>query len=874
MQVNHRELSADDGTSTRSQEPLNDSLIPRSAESTDDPSTQQQQIVGFDESTPSQEVHFNPILDNSFYTDYTAGGDLADFLARPVPISELTWNLGNFPKTEINPWELFFDDVRIKKKIDNYAFLSCNLHVKVVVNSSQFLYGALMMAYTPLPTIAPTIHSVIDLERVAYSQRPHINIYPHRNEGGSMCLPFVQQNNWLRVNVKQDFTDMGKLTFLDLAPLASANDALSGEVNLTIYAWATDVRITGATVQLSMQSGKAKKKISTGNRNNKEKTTPADEYGQGVVSKPASAVARFAGHLEQVPVIGPFATATKIGASAVAKVASLFGYTNVPVIEDTRPVKSLSYHGLASAEISDPVEKLTLDPKNELCIDPRTVGLAPQDELDLTYLVTRESYVTQFTWNETDVSNQVLFSTIISPAYGAIFPLIPQEVFQMGPLAHFSQLFKYWRGDIILRFRFVCSPYHKGRVRFTWDPIGELTDANSTTVTYTKIVDINEDTNFEIRIPYQQRQAFLLTHEYKTLPTTNVYSDLTTPVTASPIRDNGALSVRVLNTLVSPTATNSPIQVLVYARGADNFEFADPIGNLDEEFSTFQLQSATTKKNISIVSNDHDVSDPSQYLVYMGENVKSLRTFLRRSCLSEVIVSPEVTSGDRHAIYTFTSTKFPGAPGYDPKGTRIANSLNLPQGPNQPYNYVKQTPFTWIVPCYLGMRGSMIWHYNAVSHTLEGSKALGTVRLDRRSGSVGTEIVSGVLVTKSASVVTYTNNSTNQLPRFYSINVGSGIGGMSLTNQLTQAGISVLKPHYNAKRFIAADPAYWRRGRAAEESSFHVYQLEIPMHVGLNPNLHSRITLEKYHSIGTDFSVFFFLGAPAIYWYKEVPNAL
>lgn len=840
--------------------------IPKSAEPTDDISPQQETIVGFDEDVPDQILDFNPIEDNSFYTDYTSGGDLSEFLSRPVPIQELTWTTtAPFVKLDIQPWSLFFNDARIKKKLDNYAFISCNLHVKVVVNSSQFLYGCLMMAYTPLPDVAPTVHSVELLERVAYSQRPHINIYPHKNEGGQMNLPFVQQHNWLRVNSLLDFQQMGELTFLELAPLASANDAPSGDVNITIYAWATDVRITGNTVQVSLQSGKRKKP-------NKEKVTPSDEYGQGVISKPASAVARFAGHLEKVPYIAPFATATKIGASAIAKVASLFGYTNVPVIADTSPYKGFAFRNFSNCEISDPIEKLTLDPKNELSIDPRTVGLAPQDELDLTYLITREAYITQFEWTETDAPNDLLWSTRISPSFGARFPLIPQEVFQMGPMAHFSQLFRYWRGDIILRFRFVCSPFHRGRVRISWDPLGILTDPNSTTVVFTKIVDVHEDTNFEIKIPYQQRQAFQLVHSYENLFGINFYQDGPTPVNSSTFRDNGALSVRVLNTLVSPSSASAPIKVLVYARGAENLEFADPIGFLDPRYSVFQLQSGKGK-TISINPDDNESEDPSQYLVYMGENIKSLRPFLRRTCLTEVLLNDTSGSLPNNAIYRFKQTKFPGAPGYDPSGTYAAVSQNLPAGPDVPYNFTNQTPFTWIVPCYLGMRGSIVWHFNVQSGTTDGAQALGSLLVTRHGGQLGTDSRFGVSVTESTSAVYFGNDNVNQASRFYSTEMSSGVGGCSVTNQITQAGMSIHAPHYNPKRFIAADPKYWRTGRIEDESNEHYYQVEIPMNTTHDPNFPAKILLEKYQSIGTDFSVFFFLGAPAIYRYPVVPSS-
>ena len=107
-----------------------------------------------------------------------------------------------------------------------------------------------------------------------------------------------------------------------------------------------------------------------------------DEYStDGVISKPASAISKASGMLSELPVIGPFMEATSQVSGAVGAVASWFGWTNVPVIDDVKPFKDLPFHSFSSSEIGQPIEKLTLDPKNELTVDPRVVGLDGKDEL-------------------------------------------------------------------------------------------------------------------------------------------------------------------------------------------------------------------------------------------------------------------------------------------------------------------------------------------------------------------------------------------------------------------------------------------------------------------------------------------------------------
>lgn len=49
----------------------------------------------------------------------------------------------------------------------------------------------------------------------------------------------------------------------------------------------------------------------------------------------------------------------------------------------------------------------------------------------------------------------------------------------------------------------------------------------------------------------------------------------------------------------------------------------------------------------------------------------------------------------------------PYYPGYDPNGIHIAASST--GGADARYNFVSQTPITWMRHCYIGNRGSIVW---------------------------------------------------------------------------------------------------------------------------------------------------------------------
>jgi hypothetical protein len=105
-------------------------------------------------------------------------------------------------------------------------------------------------------------------------------------------------------------------------------------------------------------------------------------------------------------------TASQIGAKTVASVASALGFSNPPVIEDTKPIKNQGIPQLAAPEISYPVEKLTIDPKNELTVDPAVLGLPNHDELSLHHLASKEAYVCTFSWSTADLSDALLLARL------------------------------------------------------------------------------------------------------------------------------------------------------------------------------------------------------------------------------------------------------------------------------------------------------------------------------------------------------------------------------------------------------------------------------------------------------------------------------
>jgi hypothetical protein len=781
--------------------------------------------------------------------DATRNIDLPRFLSRPVRIANFTWLESDAVGTirSFYPWQLYFNDASIKYKLNNFAFIQCDLHVKVLINASPFYYGAMICNYQPLHALTPSTIQNDTATRwfIPQSQRPHIWISPQENKAGTLKLPFFYHKNFIDVQTSQDTQDMGQLNFINYTVLDSANGISGAGVSIQVFAWCENVKLSGPSVGLAMQS---------------------DEYGSGVVSAPATAIANGARWFESIPVIGRFATATRIGASAVSAVASLFGWTNVPVIEDTRPYRPSAFPQLATTTIGFPAEKLTIDPKNELTVDPSVLGMDTLDEMTISSIVQRESYITTATWTTANNVDDILFSSLVTPVLLDTDAATNAKVYFI-PMSWLTPMFKHWRGDIIFRFRFVASPFHKGRVRISYDPSG-YAGANiiNTTASYntvlTHIVDLGSENDVELRIPYQQSTS------YQQVQNSFTSANWSTSASPSFIRnkafDNGTIVLRVQTALTAPVGT-SIVPIMVFARAAENFEFANP-NNQPLTLSTFPPQADEIVDNPSstVLGTGVPIVHPDRNLINFGEQIKSMRQLLRRQCFSFVSVPVTGLGTEWHYLYQERLTRWPPAYGYDPTGIHsavgIVNTLA-----NFPFNFATVNPFNYFTGAFVAMRGSMQLTLNTDAN--DSIAHVKVVRTPDVGGAVGlTTTTSVALGTASACA------------RFYALNSKNGAAGMALTSQITNAGLTVQFPNYTRYRFQSTRLNNHTAALQADGSDIDAAQLEFSFTpagatAGQNNKTNSGCKIWHYYGIGTDFNVHFFLNVPTYWVYSVLPTA-
>lgn len=490
---------------------------------------------------------------------------------------------------------------------------------------------------------------------------------------------------------------------------------------------------------------------------------------------------------------------------------------------------------------------------SKLAIDSRTVGLDGKDQMDIKSLVTRQSYLTQFTWSPSTAADTMLWNTRVGPA---LYRDNGDEI-HPTPMAMVQNLFEKWQGTMKFRFQVVKSAFHKGRLLIRWDPNVTSAGIQYNTV-YSRVIDIAEEDDFELEVGWGQSEPFLNTsYLSSTAPQAFgtgklLYSSLS--------KWNGILDVVVLNPLVSPAA-DANIQINVFVSMCDDAKFGAPTSEGIKNLSLFKGDnlapqsgyrpqsgvvadpiSADTDKptetsKIAPIAPVMSITD-KQMQVFFGESPKSLRELFRRYVYTQMYqTSPSATE---FRLWTLTTSALPDQYGWDPTGP---SNYTTTSGTN-PATLCQMTPLSFMIGCYAGWRGSlrkkfMFWggaRYPIVS----------------RAGFVPSVDTTTDLGASEASMQLGAS-------RLFATKGFNGIASQDMNNN---GVVECEVPYYIGKRMSPARIPAYNFNNGAE-----CITVESLLNTN-NATINAQVRIFEHCATGEDFSLFFFVGCPIFYEYN------
>nr|ULG00119.1 MAG: structural polyprotein [Salisharnavirus sp.] len=823
---------------------------------------------------------------------------LQDFFSRPITIASYNWTVGGTLDDDVWPWEEYFKNPRVVNRISNFKLLSCKLCIKVVVNGTPFHYGRAIMSYAPMSTLddLTIARTGVSQDIVALSQMPHVYIDPTTSEGGTLQLPFLWWKNSLDITTSSfspsgftEFKQMGQLRFRTINELKHANDGLTN-VTVRIFAWAEDVKMAVPTAtnpeDLVTQAGTIvpnSEEIVPHAKGGNGKPKAKDEYtGGGIISTPATVVASIARKLADAPIIGKYARATEIGANAVAGIASLFGFSRPTMLTSSR-FRRETKSNMAVTNVEDDVIKLTVDSKQELSIDPSIFGLSDIDEMEIKHLAQKESYLTTFNWTTAGTAETLLFQTVVDPGLKAIFG----SEFHLTALS-FTQLpFKLWRGTMRFRFQVVCSAYHRGRLKFVWDPEkcpGTTAEYN---VAYTTVVDISNGSDFTIDVGWGQPFSYTNTMPFLT-PQDDTFTNTSTPLFYTSSEQewgNGVLAVYVVNELVSPKEADT-IEVNVFVSGGDDFEVAMPSGEVLTRLryrdtlgadvpvlGDIEPQSDEVAGTKDAVQNpltaDTDAATLSltdcANLVHFGESIRSFRQLVKRYNRHETVpLIPGVPVAATPYMFNLQRPILPFEGGRTNKGGVLPPVVTAG---GVPYAYANLTLVRYLTTAFVGWRGGM--RYLVTFPDVCCSDSIGPIVAGRYDACVP----------ENGALVLNQNAATNAHQSQYAdaMDDVAGVEGFYVQNLRENSTLALEFPFYSRYRFMPG--RYLQSFNISDAVYAPCWKLRFPFVTGTTGgNAANTVINFQNKAINTfvaaaeDFTVGMFLAAPVVYFESSPPT--
>jgi hypothetical protein len=644
--------------------------------------------------------------------------DWKSFFARPVEIKKFKWSVGAALDQAIDPWDLWLKNTRVSNRISNYRSFSGTLKVKILLNGNNFYWGRALASYYPRYN-SYSIFNMTDVSpmvTIPMSQRMHLWIDPTTSQGGEFTLPFFYEHDTLDLTSYNPLTvSLGTIFIKSIMSLyhASATDA----IQFTMYAWCEDIELSGPTSQnissILPQAG------------------GMDEFSKKPVSTVANIVATASSKLVNIPGVGPWAMASQMAAKGIGQAADLLGYSRPIEISNNERRRVNNVGDLTTFDTVDTSQALSMAVKNELTISPTIAGLKDVDELSVEYLCAKESFLASASWSKSDADNKVLLSFPVLPGMytnGTYTIPASTNALVMTPACAVQSMFSYWRGTVRFRVQIVASGYHKGRLTCYHDAklAASVAEAN---VVQTRIVDIAEERDFYIDIPYMNPRGGLSCLQ----PAEMVGKSFSTTGTYTPfnLNSNGVFTISVNNSLVSSNASADPVFIIVSVSCHD-MEFWQPSPYVRKLSIVPQSPLALNKSgpiekdlinkesgDIAMSDDNSEVANASPEaeeglqplagaspmgekvaMIYSGERVHSLRSMIKRYGYnySKVVSFPAIPTANSGQIYSYIE---------------YTRSVPFFRGAAYPAVYLDDpgetyvTPLSYLIPWFAGYRGSV-----------------------------------------------------------------------------------------------------------------------------------------------------------------------
>nr|WPR18029.1 MAG: capsid protein [Crogonang virus 120] len=492
---------------------------------------------------------------------------IPEFLAKPQLVLRGTWTTSaaaNDIITSFSVADKLLTTALWKSKLDGFNLFRGKACIRVQINANPFQQGRLLLHYIPVAQnmieAGVPVATLYNADLATKTTQPGLEL-DTRNTSLVFKVPYVAPSHFYdRAN---DGYDWGTAYLSVLSPLKTGP---SGDVavDYQIFLWFEDFELAAPSFVQSMPMGKKKpgrkRKVGSmeGSLDGEKKVMPGTPIADAL-----SGVASVAKGLGAVPMLAPIAETVSWAATLASGVASVFGWAKPPLVVAPGLMVNREEPFAATSDGVATAYQLSLSSSNTLGVND-CCSIRGEDEMSFAFLKRIASMTKSLEWSTADASGTVLYNTAITPT--SIGKTTTRTIgsstatYVTGPpITYMADGFRLYRGSINVRISLVKTIFHSGRLMVTFNPIVGM-DYTYPTITIDgstpmlrEIIDIREMKEIDLILPYYSPTNYL-----------------------DPIEAMGQLTVTVLSELRAPESVYGGVQILMYFRGGEDFEYQVP----------------------------------------------------------------------------------------------------------------------------------------------------------------------------------------------------------------------------------------------------------------------------------------------------------
>jgi len=501
--------------------------------------------------------------------------EIADFLAKPVMVANGTMSTSNLSNTTLfsgSIADLMFAQQIWYRKLAGYNLIRATANVKVVVNANPFQQGRMILTFIPCyKHLNSTEKAARNVTLAQITTQPNVEL-DIADSTMEMSIPYVTPMYYF--NRTTGIYDWGSIFLKVLSPLKTGS---AGQLacSYSIFLFFTDVELAAPRYGPESTRKFTKKKVRNYGILHSEEETQARK---GVVSTTLATISDVATKASNLPIVGGYAGIVSSAAATASKIASFFGWSKPINVSDVQPMMQRPFKFLHHSTGSSDSTMLALS--HSAMVEPvGDFAGSSVDEMSMSFLKAIPAFVSTATWNVTDVHSTLIFGFDVEPnnCLDQSSRTVAGHItgFRTGvPMFMIAQLFDLYRGGIEITLKFIKTDFHNGRLAISFTPNSDILTFPQTVYVLREIIDLRTAKEITLKIPYLAGQNYLSTGFNQVVSTSGL-----------PDSRLGTVAVHVLDPLRAPETVSQSVDILIYAKPAEDFELAVPIGGRAVTFS-------------------------------------------------------------------------------------------------------------------------------------------------------------------------------------------------------------------------------------------------------------------------------------------------